>query len=46
MIPPEVRALADIILPAWHEYDDAVSNDVIKTAWRVYNAGYRLPEKQ
>lgn len=40
MIPPEVRALSDLILPGWHEYDDAVSNDVIKTAWRIHNAGY------
>lgn len=43
MIPPEVRAIADIILPGWYEHADDISDEVIGIAWRVYNAGYRLP---
>lgn len=42
MIPNEVAAIAELILPEWYEYGDEAQADVLKTAWRIYNAGYRL----
>lgn len=41
MIPPEVAAIADLILSGWADMDDITCNEVLQAAWRIYNAGYR-----
>lgn len=42
MIPSEVAAIADLIAPGWGEMEDDASREVIRAAYRIYNAGYRL----
>lgn len=40
MIPPEVSEIADLMVPeGWR--DTVIEADVLKAAWRIYNAGYR-----
>lgn len=46
MIPPEVSAIASLILPEWTEVDDLTCNEVLEAAWRIYNAGYRRSTHQ
>ncbi len=43
MIPSEVAALAELICPGWTDGDDITLNEVMEAAWRIHNAGYRLP---
>lgn len=43
MIPPEVVEIANLMVPeGWR--DTIIEDEVLKAAWRVYNAGYRKPE--
>jgi hypothetical protein len=51
MIPSEVSAIADLIWPHWRDClasddceDRAAGTDVLDGAWRIYNAGYRIPD--
>lgn len=40
MIPSEVSEIADLMVPeGWR--DTVIEQDVLKAAWRVYNAGFR-----
>lgn len=40
MIPSEVGEIADLMVPdGWR--DTVIEEDVLKAAWRIYNAGYR-----
>jgi hypothetical protein len=40
MIPTEVAEIADLMVPdGWR--DTILEEDVLKAAWRVYNAGFR-----
>ena len=40
MIPGEVAEIADLMVPdGWR--DTIIEDDVLKAAWRVYNAGFR-----
>jgi len=40
MIPSEVSEIADLIVPEdWR--GTALEEDILKAAWRIYNAGYR-----
>lgn len=40
MIPSEVIEIADLMVPdGWR--DTVIEEDVLKAAWRVYNAGFR-----
>ncbi len=45
MIPSEVAAIAELICPGWTDGDDITLNEVMEAAWRIYNAGYRLPQE-
>lgn len=43
MIPSEVIAIADLIVPeGWR--DTPFQARTLKAAWRIYNAGYLVPE--
>lgn len=43
MVPTDVAAIATLICDFWPELDDddPTFQDVLKAAWRIYNAGYR-----
>jgi hypothetical protein len=45
MIPSEVAAIATLIWPDWGNLEDEDSNEVIAAAYRIYNAGYRIPQE-
>lgn len=45
MIPSEVAAIAYLIFPAWTDTNDITLNEVLEAAWRIYNAGYRIPQE-
>lgn len=43
MIPEDVIEIADLMVPdGWR--DTVIEDDVLKAAWRVYNAGFRKRE--
>jgi hypothetical protein len=44
MIPSEVAAIADLICLNWPNLDEIGRAEVIQAAYRVYEAGYRIPE--
>lgn len=44
MIPSEVSEIADLMVPdGWR--DSVIEDDVLKAAWRIYNAGYRKQDQ-
>lgn len=44
MIPSEVAEIADLMVPeGWR--DTLIEEDVLKAAWRVFNAGFRKTEE-
>lgn len=45
MIPSEVAEIADLMVPdGWR--DTIIESDVLKAAWRIYNAGFRKVEER
>lgn len=44
MIPLEVVQIARLISPHFDDLSDDESSEVIRAAFRIWNAGYRAPE--